>query len=75
MRRNRLGVISGWLEGGERDQLRQLPEVLGGGCEDELITRTIWTAKSEPIELENALEMGEQHLDLLAQSSRRGPFR
>jgi len=31
-------------KGGHRDQLGHLSKVLGGGCEDELVTRTIWAS-------------------------------
>jgi len=72
--RNRAGVISGWLEGGKRDQLRQFPEVLGGGCEQELVVSAGWSSQPQPIELEDAFEVSEQHLDLLAQPSRGGTF-
>ena len=54
----------------DRYQLRQLAEVLGGCCEEELVAGTLGAAQSKPIELEDAFEMGEQHLDLLAQSAR-----
>jgi hypothetical protein len=33
-------LLLGWLEVRRRYQFRQLPEVLGGGCEEELITGT-----------------------------------
>jgi len=49
-----------------RDQLCQLSEVLGGGCKVEFVAHTAWTSQSQPAEPENALEMGEQHLDLLS---------
>jgi hypothetical protein len=49
-------------------------EVLGGCCEKELIARTIRSSESESIELENAFEMGEQHFNFLAQSSRGAAF-
>src|SRR5690606_4457174 len=34
--------------------------------EQELVAGAAWTAQSEPTEPENSLEVGEQHLDLLA---------
>lgn len=49
----------GGLQDRHRDQFGHLPKVLGGGCEDELITRTVWTSKSQAIELENTLEVSE----------------
>ena len=57
-----LGRVRAW----HRYQFRQLSEVLGGCCEKELITRAIRSSESEPIELENAFEMGEQHFNFLA---------
>ena len=38
-------LLSGWLEVRHRYQFRQLPEVLGGGCQEELIAGTV----SEPV--------------------------
>ena len=57
---------SGGRRGWHRDQLRHLPEVLGGGGEGELVSRTVRASKSQAIEPEDALEMSEEHLDLLA---------
>ena len=51
---------------GHRNELGKLSEVLSGGCEDELVTRTVRSSKSQAIEPENAFQMREQHLDLLA---------
>ena len=33
--------LLGWLDARHRYQFRQLPEVLGGGCEEELIAGTV----------------------------------
>ena len=55
---------------GHRDQLGQLAKVLSGGCEGELVARAVWTLWSQAIELENALEVREQHLDLLPEPAR-----
>ena len=66
--------ISGRLQVGHRDQLGEFPKVLGGCCEDELIAGAIRSSQSESVELEYALEVREQHLDLLAQSSRCSTF-
>ncbi len=63
-------VVSGWVRDWQRYQVRKLSEVLGGCCEKELIARAIRSSESESIELENAFEMGEQHFNFLAQSSR-----
>jgi hypothetical protein len=53
-----------------RNQDRELPEVLGGGGKVELVSSPIRTAQSEPIELQDALEVCEQHLDLFALAPR-----
>jgi hypothetical protein len=50
----------------DRDQHGHLAEVLGGGSEVELVSGTAWPAQSQAVELKDALEVGEQHLDLLA---------
>src|SRR5690606_6911840 len=62
--------LSGLCESGHRPQLSELSEVLGGCSEQELVAGAAWTAQSEPTEPEDALEVGEQHLDLLATMSR-----
>ena len=67
-------MVSGWVRAWHRYQLGQLSEVLGGCCEKELSARTIRSSESEPIEFENAFEMGEQHFNFLAQSSRGAPL-
>ena len=48
-----------------RDQLGEPAEVLGSGGEVELVSGTVRASEPEPVELQDALEMGEQHLDLL----------
>ena len=48
-----------------RDDLGELTEVLCGGGEEELIFCAVWTSEAQSIELQDAFEMGEQHLDLL----------
>ena len=55
----------------QRDQLCELSEVLGGGGQQELVLSTKWTSQPEPIEAQDALEMCEQHLDLLPFAPRR----
>ena len=52
---------AGW----QWDQLCQFSEVLGGGSQEELVSSAKWTSQPEPIEAQDALEMCEQHLDLL----------
>ena len=64
------GCLSGLCESGRRSELGELSEVLGGCSEQELVAGAAWTAQSEPTEPEDALEVGEQHLDLLATMSR-----
>ena len=47
-----------------REELGELPEVLGGGGEEEFVVGAAWAAQSESAQSEDALEMGEEHLDL-----------
>jgi hypothetical protein len=49
-------LLSGRHWGGQRDQLCQLSEVLGGGGQQELVLSTKWTSQPEPIEAQDALE-------------------
>ena len=58
----------GWYR--RRDQQCELSEVLGGGSEVELVARAVRPSQSQPIKPQNALEMGEQHLDLFALTAR-----
>jgi hypothetical protein len=58
--------LSCGVQAGYRDQLCEFSKVLGGGCEQELVARTGGSAETKPIEFEDTLEVGEQHLDLLA---------
>jgi hypothetical protein len=37
------------------DQLGELPEVLDGRGEEELVAGTVWAAQSQPVEAEDAL--------------------
>jgi hypothetical protein len=39
--------------------------VLGGGSEEEQAPSSVWTANAKPVEVQDALEVREQHLDLL----------
>lgn len=57
-----------------RDQFGELAEVLGACGEEELIFRSVRSPEAETIELQDALEVGEQHLDFLplARRSRVG---
>src|SRR4051812_11422052 len=49
----------------DRDQLGELAEVLGGGGEEELVPGTIRAPQAQAVQLQDTLEVGEQHLDLL----------
>ncbi len=47
-------------------KLRQLPQVLRGGGEEELVSGALRSAQAQTAEFEDAFEVGEEHLDLLA---------
>src|SRR4030095_12088409 len=47
------------------DQFRHLAEVLRGRGQEELVASTARTAQSQAIEAQDALQVGEQHLDFL----------
>ena len=47
-----------------RDQLCELSEILRGGGEVEFVPGAVWSAQSKPVEFEDALEVGDEHLDL-----------
>src|SRR5438067_13546384 len=53
-----------------RDQLGEFAEVLSGRGEVELVAGAARPAESEPIELQNTLQVSEQHLDLFALAAR-----
>jgi hypothetical protein len=64
----RRGPASGWAWGFRwRRQLCEFSEVLGGGCEVELIAGAVRSSEAKAVQAEDAFEMGEQHLDLLAE--------
>jgi hypothetical protein len=63
-------LLSGQHWGRQRDQLCQLSEVLGGGSQQELVVSTKWTSQPEPIEAQDALQVREQHFDLLPFTAR-----
>ena len=63
-------MLSGRHRGGQRDQLCQLSEVLGGGSQQELVLSTKWTSQPEPIEAQDALQVREQHFDFLPFTAR-----
>ena len=50
----------------ERNELRQLSEVLGGGGQQELIFGSTRPTQAQSIQPEDALQMSEEHLDLLS---------
>ena len=57
-----------------RPRLR-LPEqralmVLSGGGEVELVASTVWSSQAQPVEAQDAPEMGEQHFDPLSLAPR-----
>ena len=56
------GGCGGW----HGDQLGHLAEVLGGGGEEELVSCAVWTSQAQAIHSEDALEVREQHLNLLS---------
>ena len=60
------GGCGGW----HGDQLGHFPEVLGGGCEEGLVPCAVWTSQAQAIHSEDALEVREQHFDLLALAAR-----
>ena len=49
----------------ERDELRQFPQILGGGGQQELVFRSAQATQAQSIEPEYALKVSEVHLDLL----------
>lgn len=53
-----------------REDLGELPEVLGGGGEVEFVVCATWAAQSKPVQTENPLQVREQHLDLLSELAR-----
>ena len=50
----------------ERDELRQFPQILGCGGQQELVLGSIWVAEAQATEPEDALQMSEEHLNLLS---------
>ena len=49
-----------------RNELRQLAKVLRGCGQRKFVVRAGVAAQSEAIQLHDALQMGEQHLDFLS---------
>src|SRR5882672_3270822 len=59
--------MSGWRS---RNQRCEPPQVLGDGRQNKLILRAAWATQSQPTEPQDALQVCEPHLDLLALASR-----
>ena len=55
--------MSGWRS---RNQRGEPPQVLSDGSKNKLILGASWATQSQPTELQDALQMREPHLDLLA---------
>src|SRR6476646_11079177 len=52
------------------DILGELSQVLGGGDEQNLVAAAAQAPRPQPVELQDALHVGKQHLDFLALSAR-----
>src|SRR5262245_43395640 len=61
---------SSGLQSRRQDQLCQLSEVLGAGRQEELVPSATWTSQPEPVEAQDALQVREQHFDLLPFTAR-----
>ena len=59
--------LSGWWPS---DQRREPSQVLSDGGQNELILGASWATKSKPTKPQDALQVCEPHLDLLALTSR-----
>ena len=68
-RAGRRHLRSGWFQRRCGDQLGELAQVLGGSGEEKLVFCAVWTSKAQPVESEDVLQVGEQHLDLLPLSA------
>src|SRR3546814_2147418 len=53
-----------------REHLGHLTKVLGCGSEEELVCCAVGSAKAQSVKLQDALEVREQHLDLLSLAAR-----
>jgi hypothetical protein len=47
-------------------EFRQSPEVLGDCCKQEFVSHTAWISQPQTRHPENAFEVSNEHLDLLA---------
>ena len=52
----------------------QLSEVLRGSGEKEFISGAAWASEPKPAEAENALQMGEEHFNLLSELAGQAIF-
>jgi hypothetical protein len=55
--------LNGWRS---RNQRCKPPQVLGDGGQNKLVLGASWTTQSKPTQLQDALQVREPHLDLLA---------
>src|SRR5215210_4116379 len=53
-------------KGGHGSELGELPQVLRSRCQQELVACAARPSQSQPCKPQDALEVGKQHLDLLA---------
>jgi hypothetical protein len=51
-------------------QSGQAPQVLSGGGEEKFVAGAVWTPQAQAGKAQDALEMGEQHLDFLPTTAR-----
>ena len=59
--------LNGWRPSNQRCKP---PQVLGDGGQNKLVLGASWTTQSKPAEFQDALQVREPHLDLLAFPSR-----
>ena len=62
----RSGCLHGLCRHCHRPELSQLSEVLSSGCKQELVAGAARSSQPKTTQPEDALEVGEQHLRLLA---------
>ena len=61
-----LSASRGEDRGWEGNDFSQFPQILGGGGQQELVFGSTWATEAQSIEPEDALQMREEHLDLLS---------
>jgi len=59
--------MSGWWS---RNQRRESPQILSDGSQNKLVPGASWTTKPKPTKPQDALQVCEPHLDLLALAAR-----